>query len=165
MGVRMELLAFTFEESQILFSKIKERHMIATDDGKHLARALLIGSRKIISRETDSLLPRLIAKRLPAVIMRLLVDGKTRKVLRVPWLGPAEGLLLCLFRLFIRISVPAYQWLLSFGRTRFGIAIVLQLTRIPRGNRPLFAIPEHLAVAWKIKPEGDNVSRPQPIIG
>ena len=59
--------------------------------------------------------------------------------------------------MLIRILVAPFQSLyqklvLALG-TKFGILIVDDLTRIPRGwNRRLFQIPERLRTAWKLKP-------------
>ena len=149
MGVREELLAFNFEDGARLFSKIKARHMRVSDDGRNLTQALTRISREIIQHGTTGFVPRLFVKKLPAVIMRLLLDKPTRKTLQLRWLGPGEWLLLGLFRLLVAISSTGYQWLLCFGGTRFATAIISRLTKISRGRRPLFALPEHLAKAWR----------------
>jgi hypothetical protein len=148
MGVREELLTFRFEDGARLFSRIKARRMSVSDEGRDLTRALTRISIEIIQHETDGLVPRLFVKRLPAVIMRLLLDKPTRKTLRVRWLGPGEWLLLGLFRLLVAVSNAGYECVLGFGGTRFATAILLRLTKFSRGRRPLFALPEHLAKAW-----------------
>jgi hypothetical protein len=148
-GLDERLLAFTFDDAQFLFARIKERHLSTTNDGKNLARALLKCSRKIIDQETDGLVPHFLTRRFPAAVMRLLLDAKTRKALKIPWLGPFEFVLLWFLRLVAVTSKNIYSWLLTLTGLRFGQAIVLHLTKLPRGNRPLFAIPDHLAEAWQ----------------
>lgn len=150
MGLDERMMAFTFEDAQFLFEKIKKRHLASSEDGQHLTRALLTCSRKIIDHETEGLVPSFLTRRFPAAVTRVLLDKATRKALKIPWLGPLEFLMFWFLRLLALVSKRAYSWLLTLTGLRFGQAIVLHLTKLPRGNRLLFAIPDHLADAWKI---------------
>jgi hypothetical protein len=148
MGVRSELLASNFEDAGLLFSRIKEREMAASQYGQALANALVDCGRDIIQRETDKALPRWICLRLPPVIMRMLVDKKTLAIVKIRWLTPFEWILLNILRIMAAVAQGVYQKVIS---ERFGQAIVRRLTKMPRENRPLFQIPDQLRSSWKIK--------------
>lgn len=148
MGVRSELLVSNFEDAGILFLKIKEREMAASQYGEALANALVQCGREIIQRETDKALPRWISQSLPAVIMRMLVDGKTLAIVKIQRLTFFEWILLNILRVAIVAPEYVYQKVIT---ERFGQSIVLDLTKMPRDNRPLFQIPDKLRSSWKIK--------------
>lgn len=152
LGVRRELLAFTFEDAGILFSKIKERRMGTSEAGEALANALVKCGREIIAHETDGMVPRWICRKLPAVIMHMLLGKQTVAVLKIQRLTFWEWNLLNLLRLSAVIFQLGYQKMITLLGKKFGQSILVHLTKMPRGgNRRLFQIPDKLRSDWNIK--------------
>jgi hypothetical protein len=152
MGVREDLLAHSLEEAELLFSKIKERQIGESDDGQALANALVDCTKKIIAHETGGILDRSITKHFPSIMMRLLLDKRTVKILKIKRLTFFEWIILTLIRILVTPFQSLYQKLVLALGSKFGALLVDDLTRIPRGwNRRLFQIPEQLRTAWKLK--------------
>ena len=152
MGVREDLLAHNLEEAEFLFSKIKRRQIGESEQGQALANALVDCTKKIIGHETGGILDRSITKHFPPIMMRLLLDRRTVKILRVKRLTFFEWIILILIRILVAPFQSLYQKLVLTLGTKFGALLVDDLTRIPRGwNRRLFQIPEQLRTAWKLK--------------
>ncbi len=152
MGVREDLLAHNLEEAEFLFSKIKEREIGESEEGQALANALVECTKTNIAHETGGILDRSITKHFPPIMMRLLLDKRTVKILRVKRLTLFEWIILTLICILVAPFQSLYQKLvLAFGN-KFGALIVDNLTRIPRGwNRRLFQIPEQIRTAWKLR--------------
>jgi hypothetical protein len=152
MGVREDMMAQTFEEAEALFLKIKSRQIGQSKDGEALANGLVNATQKIIELETGGLVARSIAKRFPFIIMHLVLDKETIRVLKVRRLTICEWLGLNLLRMSAAVFTRLYLWFISVWGARFGQLVVDEITRIPRGwNRKLFDLPQTLRVAWRIK--------------
>lgn len=148
MGVREDMLANTFDEAEELFGKIKRRQFGDSKDGEALANALVNATQKIIELETGGVMAQSIAKRLPFVIMHLVLDKETIEVLKIRRLTVCEWLELIVLRVSAVVFTRLYLWFVS---ARFGQLVVNQITKIPRGwNRKLFDLPQTLRVAWRV---------------
>ncbi|MGH7939715.1 MAG: hypothetical protein ACREFR_01415, partial [Limisphaerales bacterium] len=125
----------------------------ASDAGEALANALVKCGREIIAHETDGMVPRWTCQKLPAVIMRLLLDKQTVAVLKIQRLTFWEWIMLNVLRVAVVIFQLGYQKFVTLFGKKFGQSILVHLTKIPRGgNRKLFQIPDKLRSAWNIKP-------------
>lgn len=130
-----------------------ESRIGASDAGEALANALVKCGREIITHETDGVVPRWICQKLPAVIMRLLLDKQTLAVLKIQRLAFWEWIMLNLLRVTVVIFQLGYLKMIVLLGKKFGQSIVVHLTKMPRGgNRPLFQIPDKLRSVWNIKP-------------
>lgn len=151
MGLDERLFATSDTDAKELTDKTRARRMRASDDGTLLLDALLRCSRAIVSHETDGLIPRFILQRFPRVLLHIFLDKASVRTLRVRRLGPMEFLLLFVLRCLLRFFGYGYCRLVSFLGRRFAEAILIHLTKINRGNRPLFQLPQRLAIAWRVR--------------
>jgi hypothetical protein len=129
-GVREDLMAASRPEAECLFSAIKTRQAAESEAGQALTAALTVATGAIIVRETDGWLSRVTVKRFPPVIMRQLLDRKTRKILKIKRLRFGEWIMLGVLRVLVVIFENLYQRAINVLGTKFGNLILDRLTEI-----------------------------------
>jgi len=143
MGVHGDLLAHNVVEAEELFERIKRVQGGPTEQGQALTAALI--------RCVQGVLPKSWVRRLPPLMIRLLVGKETANTLGVPQRKKTEVVAMAVLAVLHVVAAPLWRWISHKTSGLVGLAWVQYLTQMPpRWNRQLFDLPSSLSKSWKV---------------